>query len=85
MKEKNLLKIIQENPGCVAVIDNDNWQLYPANYDELCASEEDIEIEPLATSRDTFIHKNWSGQYGGYGGDLLSAMAEHFGMVLRGA
>lgn len=27
MAAKDLVKIIQENPGCVAVIDNDSWTL----------------------------------------------------------
>jgi hypothetical protein len=34
MAKKNLIKLLKDNPGCVAIIDNDCWYLYKAHPDQ---------------------------------------------------
>ncbi|MEY4427505.1 MAG: hypothetical protein RLZZ182_194 [Pseudomonadota bacterium] len=67
-KKKDLVKIIRDNPGCVAVIDNDCWWLY---------AKSDREHEtPLA--QDGQVKPLGDGGYGSgscYGGDILQALA----------
>lgn len=77
---KDLVQIIRDNPGCVAIIDNDCWDLFKANpsgapmdrYDEW------LDENRLAASDDTFEPALGDGGYGSgncYGGDLLQALA----------
>lgn len=87
---KDLVQIIRDNPGCVAVVDNDYWVLYredpyTAGPDELDPSYDqwernnrlvaDHEIEPLG-----------DGGYGSgncYGGDILQALAAIVGIKIQ--
>lgn len=76
---KDLVKIIKENPGCFAIIDNDSWSLYR---DENHYNEEDA--EPIASYDD--IEPLGDGGYGSgncYGGDLLQALAIIVGMKVE--
>ncbi len=62
----DLVQIIKDNPGCIAVIDNDGWDLF------------DEERDLIVDSSDTF-HTLGAGGYGtgsNYGGDILQALAK---------
>lgn len=70
---KDLVDIIKSNPSCVAVIDNDAWEIYTQN-GEILASDDD-EIVPRG-----------DGGYGSgsvYGGDILQALAEIVGVKIE--
>lgn len=78
-KKKDLVQIIRDNPGCVAVVDNDCWTLYktdpiddPRGAKKLCC---DGDIAPLG-----------DGGYGSgncYGGDILQALAVIVGIKVE--
>ena len=86
--KKNLVEIIRNNPGAVAIIDNDCWTLWkqdPSNapndddlYEQWEADNklaEDDDVEPLG-----------SGGYGSgncYGGDILQALAQIVGLKVE--
>lgn len=86
---KNLAEIIKANPGCVAVVDNDAWQLYkadpasapqdPKGYDKW------LEENELATDADEFEPLGDGGYGSGncYGGDLLQALAQIVGIKVE--
>lgn len=81
MAKKNLVEIIKANPGCVAIIDNDQWTLYKADPteendgpDNELASSDDY-LEPMAGS--TYQEDNC------YGGGLLRALAVIVGVKLE--
>lgn len=85
--KKNLVEIIKANPGCKAVVDNDQWHLYrampnppPDDWDEWYDENE------LASSDDDFDPPLGDGGYGSgnsYGGDLLQACAIIAGMKVE--
>ena len=71
MSKKDLVQIIRDNPGCIAVIDNDCWWLWR---DE--AHRDSDDGEPLAS--DGEVKTLGDGGYGSgncYGGDILQALA----------
>lgn len=79
---KDLVQIIRDNPGCVAVIDNDAWWLYrepPENnphYEADDAFDRWDDENRLASCDD--IEPLGDGGYGSgncYGGDILQALA----------
>jgi hypothetical protein len=87
-KKKDLVQIIRDNPGCVAVIDNDSWWLYPAPpkpVGEMSDDEyDDWRDVPLAT--DGNIAPLGDGGYGSgncYGGDILQALAVIVGIKIE--
>lgn len=70
-KKIDLVKVIRDNPGCIAVIDNDAWWLWR---DDAHRDEEDG--VPLACDGD--VKPLGDGGYGSgncYGGDILQALA----------
>ena len=71
MSEKiDLVKVIRDNPGCIAVIDNDCWVLWR---DE---EHRDSGDYPLASDGEVIALGD--GGYGSgncYGGDILQALA----------
>lgn len=87
-KKKDLVQIIRDNPGCVAIVDNDCWMLYRKHPDENphidCDDEEDAAEEWAETNLlcddDGPFKKIGDGQ-GGYGSgncyddDILQALA----------
>lgn len=84
-KTVDLVQVILDNPGCVAIIDNDYWRLYRVHPDTL---EDDNEIEAavLASSEDTFKPHLGDGGYGSgncYGGDILQALAVIVGIKIE--
>ncbi|PHR83139.1 hypothetical protein [Henriciella sp.] len=77
-KQKDLAKIIRDNPGCVAVIDNDCWWLYAAGYED--------EDDPAPLARDGEVKPLGDGGYGSgcaYGGDILQALAVIVGVKVE--
>ena len=71
-EKKDLVQIIRDNPGCVAIIDNDCWWLTSADGEELA---NDRDIAPLG-----------DGGYGSgncYGGDILQALAVIVGVKVE--
>lgn len=86
-EKKNLVKIIKDNPGCVAVIDDDHWTLYREQPDNNPHSGDYrdeswgkcFEWEKANTlARDGEVLSLGDGGYGSgncYGGDLLQALA----------
>ena len=83
---KDIVKIIQDNPGCVAVIDNDYWCLKTSN-ENLSDEEYDdwLEQVPLATSEDDLVPLGDGGYGSGhcYGGHILQALAEIVGIKVE--
>lgn len=86
-KKKDLVKIIRDNPGCYAVIDNDCWWLYRQNPSENPHDEgidkwdEWNEANTLAS--DGEVKALGDGGYGSgncYGGDILQALAQIVGV-----
>lgn len=87
---KNLVQIIKNNPGCVAVIDNDHWSLYSLeeyqkDEEEEYAKDEDWEREKLIDSDDEFAELGDGGYGSGnrYGGDILQALAVIVGITVE--
>ena len=78
-KPKDLVKVIRDNPGCIAVVDNDCWWLYR---DEAHRDEDDP--EPIAQSGE--VKSLGDGGYGSghcYGGDILQALAKIVGIKVE--
>lgn len=89
---KDLAQIIRDNPGCVAVIDNDSWTLrkdtpQPDDFDNWTYQKQDEweRSQELASSDDTLKpFKNETYQEGScYGGDILLALAEIVGIKVE--
>jgi hypothetical protein len=89
---KDLVQIITDNPGCIAVIDNDNWILLreapsnnPVDYEsDLDGADEWTENNILATSGEVIPLGN--GGYGSgskHGGDILQALAVIVGIKVE--
>lgn len=75
MKEenkKNLVNIINENKGCTAIIDNDDWWIVDKDGNEL-ANASDVEI----------LGDGWYGSGCCYGGDVLQALAKIVGINIK--
>lgn len=81
--KKDLVKIIKENPGCIAQIDNDCWNICkpkPKGYDdwEWEKQEEWLNNGGMLISSDDDFKRLGDGGYGSgncYGGDILQALA----------
>ena len=89
---KDLAQIIKDNPGCIATIDNDWWELRkakPVYWDELSEPMKgtwfDDETTILADSNDSFTHERELGYVQGqnYGGDFLIVLAKIQGLKLE--
>ena len=75
-KKLDLVQIIRDNPGCVAVIDNDCWWIKASNDDD---------AETLVSSDDN-LKPLGDGGYGSghcYGGDILQALAVIVGIQVE--
>lgn len=88
---KDLVQIIRDNPGCIAVIDNDCWSLFKEEIPE-CVNEGSEEAfdgwmksNHLADSDDAFVPLGDGGYGSGncYGGDILQALATIVGITVR--
>jgi len=91
---KDLVQIIRDNPGCVARIDNDSWELLKEDPDTTSfdfddATDDEIdawdEANVLVSSNDD-IEPLGDGGYGSgncYGGDILQALASIVGVKIQ--
>lgn len=78
---KDLVQIIRDNPGCVAVIDNDCWILHRKDPND-CPFQEEGAADAWHQSNmlcdDSSVARLGDGGYGSgptYGGDILQALA----------
>jgi hypothetical protein len=63
MAKRNLIKILKDNPGCVAIIDNDYWRLYRVHPSENPFDIDDTDVpereqEKLWKNYDKWEKKN---------------------------
>lgn len=72
-KKKDLVEIIKANPGCKAIIDNDDWVLRSSKG------------RTLASAGDDIVERGDGGYGSGhcYGGDILQALAEIVGVKIE--
>lgn len=90
-QKKDLVQIIRDNPGCVAEIDNDSWQLrkeVPEGFVDLHWTKQErwYDENQLACSDDKFDPPLGDGGYGSgncYGGDILQALAKIVGIKVE--
>lgn len=88
-KKIDLVQIIRDNPGAVATIDNDWWELRKPKPENLSEDEEedwyDDSSNVLADSESPIIEPGDHGYGSGncYGGDLLQAMAVIVGIKIE--
>lgn len=76
-KKLDLVQIIRDNPGCIAVIDNDCWWIHA---DEKARENDEI----LVSDSDDFKPLGDGGQPGHlYGGDILQALAQIVGVKVE--
>lgn len=76
MEKKNdaiekLADVIRENPGCIAVSDNDCWWLYERGFRQ---GDDDAEDRELASYRTLSGPDCGYGSGCSYGGDILQAL-----------
>jgi hypothetical protein len=91
MSKKNLAQVIRDNPGGVAIVDNDSWTLYredPANnpHDEsgdFDAADEWSMANELASDNDVERVGDGYGSGNIYGGDILQALAAIVGTTVE--
>ena len=87
---KDLVKIIKENPGCWAVVDNDSWFLYakyPESWERMSEEDRDewLDGDGLLAC-DGEVKALGDGGYGSghcYGGDILQALAAIVGVKIE--
>lgn len=89
-KGKDLVKIIRDNPGCVAVIDNDCWYLYrehpdnnPIDENHAVAWERWDKNNLLARDGEVKSLGDGYGSGSCYGGDVLQALAAIVGVKVE--
>jgi hypothetical protein len=90
---KDLVQIIKDNPGCVAIIDNDSWTLHrkhpygPDSPDEDTVPYEEVaawhEANQLASDGEIAPLGEGDGLGPCYGGDVLEALAQIVGMTVE--
>lgn len=78
MKKKlDLVKVIKDNPGCLAVIDNDCWWLWRDG------AHRESDEPPLAEDSTVLPRGEGYGSGCTYGGDILQALAEIVGVKVE--
>lgn len=87
-RNKDLVQIIKDNPGCIATVDNDCWWLQAAPtkpIDEMTEDEREAWYDRpyLASDSDVFPRGSGYGSGCTYGGDLLQALAEIVGIKVE--
>lgn len=85
---KDLVKIIRANPGCVAIVDNDSWQLYRKHPDSAPGDDAKydawVKANLLAQNGEVKPRGDGYGSGCGYGGDILQALAVIVGIKVEG-
>lgn len=82
---KDLVQIIRDNPGCVAIVDNDCWTLYrehPENGPDDDGYEW-LEDNQLACDGEVIPLGEGYGSGNCYGGDILQALAKIVGITVE--
>jgi hypothetical protein len=86
-KKKDLVQIIRDNPGCVAIVDNDCWTLYKQSpYTPPEGVAEDVWLRDNELANDGDVKRLGDGGYGSgncYGGDILQALAVIVGIKIE--
>ncbi len=88
-KKKDMIKIIRDNPGCVAIVDNDCWSLHRQHPDENPHDDDSTEWEGWSNdnqlARDGEVDSLGEGYGSGncYGGDILQALAVIVGVKVE--
>ena len=86
---KYLVEIIRNNPGCVAIVDNDGWQLHRVHPNEepegLDGDAWDLWDSDNTLASDTDVVQLGEGYGSGncYGGDILQALAVIVGIKIE--
>lgn len=86
-ERKDLVQIIRDNPGCVAVVDNDSWELYRADPSE--APDDDgydawLDANRLASDSDVIpLGDGGYGSGASYGADIMQALAVIVGIKIQ--
>lgn len=88
MSNINLVETIKANPGCVALVDNDCWQLFKKHPDTFDGEDDDYDdwIAENEIANDGSIEPIGDDGYGSghcYGGDLLQALAAIVGIKVE--
>jgi hypothetical protein len=91
--KKDLVQIIRDNPGCVAIVDNDCWRLYREHPDNNPHSDETDEgfakwekwdnENKLAVDGEVKPLGEGYGSGNCYGGDILQALAVIVGVKVE--
>lgn len=84
-KKKDLVQIIKDNPGCVAMVDNDEWTIWsspPKPENEMSYDEYDDWMLSSELCRDG-EHKEFSSRDSLDGFGILMALAEIVGMKIK--
>lgn len=92
-KKKDLAQVIRDNPGCVAIVDNDSWTLHKVHPDQNPhdGDEDDdgekfdawSEANLLADDGDVKAVGDGYGSGNCYGGDILQALAQIVGIKVE--
>jgi hypothetical protein len=93
-KKKDLAQIIRDNPGCVAIVDNDCWTLHKVHPDQNPHEDDEDDKEgvkyyaweaanTLAEDGDVLPVGDGYGSGNCYGGDLLRALAKIVGIKVE--
>lgn len=87
-EKKDLVQLIQNNPGAIFTVDNDCWHMHPPlPKPESEMTEADWEAHDEAElASDGDVIERGDGGYGSgncYGGDILQALAEIVGVKIE--
>lgn len=93
-KKKDLVQIIRDNPGCVAIVDNDCWSLHKIHPEQDPHGDADTEegwqlsddwqkANKLADEGDVKSLGDGYGSGNCYGGDILQALAVIVGIKVE--
>jgi hypothetical protein len=87
-EEKDLVQIIRDNPGCVAIIDNDHWSLHKQDPCENPHQDDEAydawdEANKLAQADEVKRLGSGYGSGNCYGGDILQALAVIVGIKVE--
>ena len=79
MTQAELVQIIKDNPGCVALVDNDCWTIYPKQP----KPPEEMTDDDIDEWYDSALASDSDGFACSYGLGILYALAEIVGMEIE--
>lgn len=83
---RDLATIIRENPGCVAIIDNDEWEIKkarPEDYDDWTIEEQDAFDASSQLASSLCRYRDTTDRGHVYGTDILIALASIVGIKIE--